>query len=102
MVLVVLLPAMQLGSLVPHQAWFNAGYIFPAGYKSRVIFRSSVDLESMCVHTCEILGEGGAYWPAPTFVVVAADRQEEPLYGRSCTGCWSGVSAGQGGGGNQM
>jgi hypothetical protein len=124
------------------KGWFNSGYIFPAGFKSRLLFRcgagacegadrpgagcvpllphpaapmlpnallrqtpcrgkkssrrprrSSVDLDALTLHECEIVGAGGAFWPAPTFVVTARDRPGEPMVARSCTGCWSGVSA---------
>ena len=44
-------------------------------------------------HDCTIIGEGGAYWPLPTFRVVAADRPTEPLTAKSCTGCWTQVRA---------
>lgn len=30
----------QVGQLVVAKDWFNAGYIFPAGFKSRLLFRS--------------------------------------------------------------
>lgn len=85
-------PVLQLGQLVPDPRWYNAGYIFPAGFKSRLLFRSSVDLDALTLHECEIVGEGGKYWPAPTFVVTARDREDEPMVAKSCTGCWSGVS----------
>lgn len=42
-------------------------------------------------HDCAIIGEGGAYWPGPTFRVVAQDRPQEPLLAKSCTGCWTQV-----------
>ena len=71
--------------------WFNAGYIFPDGFVSRVAFRSSVSLGALCVHECSIVGLGGAHWPAPTYVITAADRPSEPLVGKSCTGCWTAV-----------
>ncbi len=70
---------------------FSAGYIFPAGFRAQTLFRSSVDLDSLTLHTCEILGESGQYWPAPTFVVTSADRPDEPLVAKSCTGCWTAV-----------
>jgi hypothetical protein len=82
----------QVGELVAHPDWYNAGYIFPAGFKSRLLFRSSVDLDALTLHECEIVGEGGQFWPAPTFVVTARDREDEPIVAKSCTGCWSGVS----------
>ncbi len=72
--------------------WFNSGYIFPEGFASRVNFRSSVLLDALCVHECSILGREGQFWPAATFRVVAMDRPNEPLYAKSCTGCWSQVS----------
>jgi hypothetical protein len=31
---------LQVGELVVAKDWFNAGYIFPAGFKSRLLFRS--------------------------------------------------------------
>ncbi|GFR53040.1 hypothetical protein Agub_g15740 [Astrephomene gubernaculifera] len=82
---------LAVGSLVARPGWYNAGYIFPAGFKSQTCFRSSVDLDALTVHTCEVLGESGQYWPAPTFVVTAADRPDEPLVAKSCTGCWTAV-----------
>lgn len=83
--------AAQVGQLVARPEWYNAGYIFPAGFRSRLLFRSSVDLGALTLHECEIIGEGGTFWPAPTFVVTARDRQDEPVVAKSCTGCWSGV-----------
>lgn len=71
--------------------WYNAGYIFPPGFKSRVNFRSSLELDQLCVHECSVVGKGGQFWPAPTFIVVAMDRPNEPLVAKSCTGCWTGV-----------
>ena len=73
------------------KGWFNAGYIFPEGFLSRVHFRSSVALEALCVHECAVVGAGGPHWPAPPFVVTALDRPSEPLTAKSCTGCWSAV-----------
>ncbi|KAF8065639.1 hypothetical protein HT031_003240 [Scenedesmus sp. PABB004] len=87
----------EVGQLVPHGDWHNAGYIFPAGFRSRLLFRSSVDLDALCLHECEILGAGGRFWPAPTFVVTARDREDEPIVAKSCTGCWSGVRRPRGG-----
>ena len=86
----------QLDSLVQltcraEAGWFNSGYIFLEGFTSRVNFRSSVVLDALCVHECSILGEEGQYWPAATFRVTSMDRAEEPLYAKSCTGCWSQV-----------
>ncbi len=52
-----------------------------------------MDLDALCIHECSILGEEGELWPAPTFVVTALDRPDEPLVGKSCTACWSAVSA---------
>lgn len=69
------------------KGWYNAGYIFPLGFKSKTHFRSSIDLDAMCVHECEIVK--GRFWPMPTFVITAADRPTERLYSKSCTGCWT-------------
>ena len=49
-------------------------------------------LEALCVHECGILGREGQFWPAATFRVAALDRPNDPLYAKSCTGCWSQVS----------
>ncbi len=81
----------DIGHLVPREGWFNSGYIFPAGFMSRIIFRSSVHLDQLCVHECSIVGQGGRYWPKPTFQVVAMDRPDEPLVASSCTGCWTAI-----------
>lgn len=80
-----------VGQVRAHKGWYNAGYIFPAGFHSRTLFRSSVALDSLCVHECYVVGQGGKYWPAPTFKVVALDRPEEPIIAKSCTGCWTGI-----------
>ena len=69
------------------------GYIFTSGFKSRLLFRSSVNLDALCIHECEILGAGAVFWPLPTFSVTAMDRRDEPIIAKSCTGCWSGVRA---------
>uniref|UniRef100_A0A7S3XCB6 U-box domain-containing protein n=1 Tax=Picocystis salinarum TaxID=88271 RepID=A0A7S3XCB6_9CHLO len=81
----------QLGKLQTDEGWFNAGYIFPDGLHTRTVFRSSVMVDQLVVHDCFIIGEGGQYWPKPTFRIVAADRPQEPLEGRSCTACWTGI-----------
>ncbi|GAX78635.1 hypothetical protein CEUSTIGMA_g6073.t1 [Chlamydomonas eustigma] len=82
---------LHIGTAVFDKSWGNAGYIFTCGFKSRLLFRSSVNLDALCVHECEVLGEGSRYWPAPTFSVKALDRPEEPIIAKSCTGCWSGI-----------
>ncbi|RMZ52298.1 hypothetical protein APUTEX25_001688 [Auxenochlorella protothecoides] len=81
----------DVGVLWPERGWHNAGYIFPLGFVSRTLFRSSVALDQLCVHDCYVQGEGGEHWPGPTFRVVARDRPDEPLVAKSCTGCWTGV-----------
>lgn len=53
-----------------------------------------MDTDALCLHECEIIGEGGTFWPSPTFMVTARDREEEPIVAKSCTGCWSQVGAG--------
>ena len=69
------------------KGWFNAGYIFPLGFRSRTRFKSSVKLDAMCMHECEIVK--GEFWPLPTFVITAHDRPDDKLISKSCTGCWS-------------
>ena len=80
-----------LGTIRYEKGWHNQGYIFPAGYFARTLFRSSVLLDQVCVHECRIVGEGGRYWPAPTFTIVALDRPNELIEGKSATGCWNAI-----------
>eukprot|EP00887_Chlorella_sp_A99_P007228 scaffold2.g7228.t1 len=61
----------KVGQLRTGKGWCNAGYIFPEGFQSRTLFRSSVDIGQLCV--------------------VALDRPDEPLIAKSCTGCWTGI-----------
>lgn len=72
------------------------GYIFPCGYRARTLFRSSVTLDMQTVHTCEIVGAGGAFWPDPTFRVShrcdVAASQSWPI---SCAHHCSGICSGQ-------
>jgi hypothetical protein len=39
---------LQVGQLVVAKDWFNAGYIFPAGFKSRLLFRSVAGVSPAC------------------------------------------------------
>ncbi|KAK9835596.1 hypothetical protein WJX74_003803 [Apatococcus lobatus] len=80
---------LEAGTLRVDKGWYNSGYVFPDGFKSRVLFRSSVALERTCLHECFVLGKSGAYFPLPTFQVTALDRPEEPVIAKSCTGCWT-------------
>lgn len=82
---------LNIGVARSEKGWFNAGYIFPDGFKSEVVFRSSADLNALTIHECEIIGKGGKFWPQPTFVVTAKDRPTEPIIGKSCTACWTGI-----------
>ena len=54
------------------------GYIFTCGFKSRTLFRSSVDLGALCVHECEIIGKGG----------VSGDKEQGTGGMQSCDWCW--------------
>lgn len=81
----------SIGVVRADDGWFNAGYIFTDGYKSSTNFRSSVELNQLVVHYCEIVGEGGEFWPLPTFKVTAMDRPEQPMVAKSCTGCWTAI-----------
>lgn len=49
----------DVGELHLAKDWQNSGYIFPKNFKSETPFRSSVLLDSVCIHVCEIVGEGG-------------------------------------------
>ncbi|KAK9853652.1 hypothetical protein WJX84_008141 [Apatococcus fuscideae] len=82
-----------LGTLRTGEGWFNKGYIFPEGMHTRIPFRSSVVLEQLCLHDCHILGQGGKFWPQPTFRIVAADQVSKPVEGRSATGAWNAILA---------
>lgn len=82
----------SVGTLRLDAGWHNAGYIFPDGFKTRMVFRSSVDIEQLCIHECSIVS-GGKCKPGPTFRIVAADRPEEALEGKSATMCWNLVLA---------
>ena len=42
----------------------------------------------MCYHECSIFS-GGQFKPGPTFRIIAADRPNEPLDGKSATSCWN-------------
>ena len=81
-----------VGSLVVADGWHNAGYIFPDGFTSRMVFRSSVELDQLCIHECLITSTGSCA-PKPTFRITAADRPEEPVEGKSATMCWNLVLA---------
>ncbi|KAK9905576.1 hypothetical protein WJX75_002376 [Coccomyxa subellipsoidea] len=82
---------MCIGELRLAAGWHNNGYIFPDGFCTRTVFRSSVELDQLCMHTCSILGQEGPHWPAPTFRIVAADRPDEVLDAKSPTGAWNAV-----------
>ena len=77
-----------VGALVVADGWHNAGYIFPDGFTSRMVFRSSVELDQLCIHEC-LITKAGSCAPKPTFRITAADRPEEPLEGKSATMCWN-------------
>ena len=49
-----------------------------------------VKLGENCWHTCKIIGEGGAYWPNPTFQILAED-DGELIEAKSATGAWAGI-----------
>lgn len=82
----------SVGRLQTGKGWFNGGYIFPDGFTTRMAFRSSVDINQLTIHECSIFS-GGKFRPAPTFRIVASDRPDEPLDGKSATSCWNMVLA---------
>ena len=50
-----------------------------------------VNPNSRCVHVTFIVGAAGLLAPRPSFYVLATDRPDEPLCGRSVTMAWEGV-----------
>ncbi|KAK9807622.1 hypothetical protein WJX72_004551 [[Myrmecia] bisecta] len=80
---------LEVGKLRAEKGWYNAGYIFPEGFKSRINFRSSVDIDQITIYECSVLGPGGQHWPQPTFQLVGMDRPDEVIIGKSCTACWT-------------
>jgi hypothetical protein len=42
----------QVGRLHVHPDWFNAGYIFPEGFKSRLLFRCVWVCVGVCARVC--------------------------------------------------
>ena len=62
-----------------------------ASVKMLLASNASVLLDQVCVHECRVVGEGGRFWPAPTFQIVALDRPDEAFDGKSPTGCWNAV-----------
>eukprot|EP00958_Prasinococcus_capsulatus_P016663 scaffold1851_cov390-Prasinococcus_capsulatus_cf.AAC.1 len=83
--------ALRVGELCTDKGWHNQGYIFPNGYKSRVVFRSSVDTDKTCYHICEIYQDKEANPKGPMYKLTALDRPDEPIVTKSATGCWTGV-----------
>lgn len=83
---------LALGVPVRNRAWHNKGDIFTDGFRSKTLFRSSVELGQLCHHTCAISSQG-EFAPGPTFTIVAADRPEEAVTGKSCTSCWTKIRA---------
>jgi len=81
----------EIGQVRFEDGWHNKGYIFPDGFMAKTPFRSSIELDQLVNHECRIVGQGGKFWPAPTFQIVADDRPEEPFYGKSATACWSAI-----------
>lgn len=81
----------DVGTVRFKNGWHNRGYIFPEGFKAKTPFRSSVELDQLVIHWCTIVGEGGKFWPLPTFKIQTDDRPDEPFYGKSATACWSAI-----------
>jgi hypothetical protein len=82
----------QLGTLVVQPGWYTSGFIFPDGYTWRKSYKSSVNLDQTCVHTCTITSQG-PFAPAPTFRITAAERAAEPVEAKSAGACWNLVAA---------
>ncbi|KAK9867743.1 hypothetical protein WJX84_007087 [Apatococcus fuscideae] len=78
-----------IGNVRASPGWFDAGYIFPDGYKATIWYRSSKNVKEIIAHECSIYQLGSQ--PYPTFQIIAADRPNEPLTALSCSGCWDKV-----------
>ena len=74
------------------QGWHTASYIYPAGFRSVKYHGSSVQLDQKVEHECTIVANG-RFAPGPTFRVVAADRPNEPLEGKTPSEPWTAVRA---------
>ncbi|KAK9831269.1 hypothetical protein WJX74_009982 [Apatococcus lobatus] len=81
----------KIGKLRVAKGWFDAGCIFPDGYKALVWYKSSKDLSQRVQHECSIFQAGAADECPPTFQVIADDCPDEPLMASSCSGCWEKV-----------
>jgi len=76
---------LEVGEIREGKKWHNKGYIFPSGYKSSTMYKSSTKIGEQAVHICSIVDDG---FGKPLFRIVTEDRQDEPLDGRSASACW--------------
>ena len=76
---------LDVGEIHEGKKWHNKGYIFPAGFKSSTMYKSSTKVATNVTHICSILEDGDGQ---PLFRLVSEDRQDEPLDGRSASACW--------------
>ena len=68
-------------------------YIYPKGFTTSTVWKSSVHLDQLCEHVNTIVVEGGSCWPLPTFRVTAEDRPNEPIDSILPSACWKKVGS---------
>eukprot|EP00249_Psilotum_nudum_P024703 c29269_g2_i1 orf=563-4357(-) len=76
---------LDAGRLVLRKAWSNKHAIFPAGFKSRVVFHSVLDPAKMCFYVSEILDCGLA---EPLFKVTMEGNPSQVFIHTSIDRCW--------------
>ncbi|KAH7294151.1 hypothetical protein KP509_28G058700 [Ceratopteris richardii] len=76
---------LQAGSIVLGMPWCNKDAIFPAGFRSRVIFTSILDPCKMCFYISEISDLGHR---EPVFKVTMEEHPDEVFVSASIDRCW--------------
>ncbi|MCO5584328.1 hypothetical protein L7F22_038252 [Adiantum nelumboides] len=76
---------LSTGRLVLGMPWCSKNAIFPAGFRSRVLFTSFIDPRKMCFYNSEILDYGRA---EPLFKVTMKDHPNEVFVHGSIDKCW--------------
>ncbi len=73
----------------PEAGWYNAGYIFPDNFKSRVNFRSSVQLDQLVriLQKLQSLNSAQLHWEASGWTRQRLpEGQQPPECNGSCSG----------------
>ncbi|KAI5054909.1 hypothetical protein GOP47_0030054 [Adiantum capillus-veneris] len=76
---------LSTGRLVLGMSWCNKNAIFPAGFRSRVLFTSFLDPCKMCFYISEVLDYGRG---EPLFKVTMEDHPNEVFVHGSIDKCW--------------